>query len=140
MLEEILIGEAFSRAIDAAIRHGRQFFGRNQAVESEVRLGALTALRNALTATEAYYFDEDSLSKKKQRERQRGVSGLWSRASAALVRFDQRASWLTYLKELGWAHPELWDTPRLARQPLDLETMHRFCDWLDQQIQRPESN
>ena len=104
----------------------------------EERQEALTALRNAIADTHRYYYDTKALSgkqKQRLRGRRKELSDSWRNTSELFQRIGlRRIKALTYLKQLGWANPDLWDTPEFASEPLGLDTMREFGDWLDQEI------
>jgi pimeloyl-ACP methyl ester carboxylesterase len=104
--------------------------GARQAIEGlrrklpniENKSDAISALQEALLETRVYV-----TNRRAGLDRDAGVesrlSRVWSDAGTAIHPYDTELAGLCYVKGQGWADPELWEDPRFANLPTELNDM-----------------
>ncbi|MDH3338453.1 MAG: hypothetical protein OER22_02085 [Gammaproteobacteria bacterium] len=97
--------------------------------KDRTRAKALEALLAAVTETTAYTADRRD-GGRRNRNREGKISQLWYRASIRVRSVDRRLSTILAMTSLGWADPELWDTPEFKNVPLGLDRIRKQCLWL----------
>ena len=93
------------------------------------RTVALEALLAAIAETTAYTADRRG-GVLRNRKREAKIAQLWSRASVCVYTLDRRLSTVLAMQSMGWADPELWDTPAFKNAPLELGRIRDQCLWL----------
>ena len=110
----------------------QQWTGRQKQarVQKELtRAKALEALLEAVNETTAYTADRREGSAR-NRKREAKISQLWSRAAIQVHSLDKRLSTILALNSMGWADPDLWDTPAFKESAAGLEKIREQCLWL----------
>lgn len=97
--------------------------------KDRARAKALEALLAAVTETTAYTADLRE-GGRRSRKREGLISQLWNKASVRVRSLDRRLSRILAMKSLGWADPNLLDTPEFKNVPLELERIREQCLWL----------
>ena len=106
---------------------GRQSQAKVQ--KQRIRATALQALLAAVNETTAYKADLRD-GGRRNRNRETKISQLWSEASIRVHSLDRRLSTILAMTSMGWADPELWDTPAFRATPLGLDRIRDQCLWL----------
>ena len=106
---------------------GRQKQARVQ--KERARAKALEALLDAVNETTAYVADRRE-GGPRNRKREARISQLWSKAAISVHSLDKRLSTILALNSMGWADPELWETPTFRETSPGLAKIREQCLWL----------
>ena len=120
-----------------AVELFQQWTGRQRQArvhKERTRAKALECLLEAVNETTAYAADRRD-GGRRDRKLEARLSKLWSRAAIQVHSLDKRLSTMLAMNSMGWADPELWDTPAFKDTLVGLEKLREQCLWLLSQDQ-----
>ncbi len=97
--------------------------------KDRARVEALEALLAAVTETTAYRADRRD-GGQRNRDRERTIYKLWSRAAILVHSLDKRLSRILAMNSLGWADPEFWETAAFKKVAVELDRIRDQCLFL----------